>query len=112
MNLHAIDWGIIGLLLLLMIYAATKTRKYTRSVADFLAANRCAGRYILGVSDSMAGVGAITIVAWFEGYYEAGFSLGWWFLIMALVTLVVSLSGWVQYRYRQTREAQTVSLRG
>ena len=103
MNMHLVDWGIIGLLLLSMIYAAYKTKKYTRSVADFLAANRCAGRYILGVSDSMAGVGAITIVAWFEGYYKAGFSLGWWFLFMTFVVLTVSLSGWVQYRYRQTR---------
>ena len=103
MNMHLVDWGILIGLLILMTWAAHYTKRYTRSVADFLVANRCAGRYILGVSDSMAGIGAITIVAWFEAYYNAGFSLGWWFLAYAFVMLVVSLSGWVQYRYRQTR---------
>jgi len=103
MNMQLIDWGILGGLLVVMIWAAHRTKKYTRSVADFLAANRCANRYILGVSDSMAGIGAITVVAWFEGYYKAGFTLGWWFLVSGLVTLVVSLSGWVSYRFRQTR---------
>lgn len=103
MNFTWIDWSIVVGLLVFMIWAAYQTKKYTRSVADFLVANRCAGRYILGVSDSMAGIGAITIVAWFEGYYKAGFSLGWWFLAFGFVTLVVSLSGWVTYRFRQTR---------
>lgn len=103
MNMHLLDWTILFGLLVLMIAAAHYTKRYTRSVADFLVANRCAGRYILGVSDSMAGIGAITIVAWFEAYYKAGFSLGWWFLAFSFVTFVVSLSGWVTYRYRQTR---------
>ena len=103
MNMELIDWGIVIGLLVFMIWAAHKTKKYTRSVADFLAANRCAGRYILGVSDSMAGLGAITIVALFEAYYQAGFSLSWWYLAFGFVTLVISLSGWVQYRFRQTR---------
>ncbi len=103
MNMQLIDWSIVAALLIIMIWAAHRTKRYTRSVADFLVANRCANRYILGVSDSLAGVGAITIVAWFEGYYKAGFSLGWWFLAFGFVTLVVSLSGWVQYRLRQTR---------
>ena len=103
MNMHLVDWGILIGLLIIMTWAAHYTKRYTRSVADFLVANRCAGRYILGVSDSMAGIGAITIVAWFEAYYNAGFSLGWWFLAYAFVMLVVSLSGWIQYRYRQTR---------
>ena len=56
MNMGLIDWSIVVGLLVVMIWAAHRTKKYTRSVADFLAANRCTGRYVLGVSDSMAGV--------------------------------------------------------
>ena len=98
-----IDWFIIAGLLLVMIYAANKTRKLNQSAADFLAANRCAGRYVLAVSDGMAGLGAITIVAMFEAYYKAGFTFVWWGLIMYIIRIFISLSGWVQYRFRQTR---------
>ncbi len=103
MNMHLVDWSIVVGLMVMLIWAAHRTKKYTRSVADFLAANRCAGRYLLGVSDSMAGIGAISIVAWFEAYYQTGFTFAWWHLTFLLVMLITSLSGWVQYRYRQTR---------
>ena len=76
MYLNFADWLIIGSLLLSITIAAVYTRRYTHSVADFLAANRTAGRYLLCISDGMAGLGAITIVMLFEMYYEAGFSGG------------------------------------
>ena len=103
MNMHLIDWSVVFFLLVVMTIAAHRTKKYTRSVADFLAANRCAGRYLTGVSDAMAGVGAISVVAMFEGYYMAGFTFIWWALIREMVIIVISLSGWIQYRFRQTR---------
>jgi SSS family solute:Na+ symporter len=103
MNFCWIDWGIVVSVLAVITVAASLTKKHTRSVADFLAANRCAGRYLIGVSDGIAGLGAISVVAWFEAYYHSGFSLAWWSLITMLVTLVAALSGWVQYRFRQTR---------
>jgi SSS family solute:Na+ symporter len=80
------------------------TRRYTRSVADFLAANRTAGRYLLCVADGMAGLGSITIVMIFEMYYQSGFPGAWWDTIrLMIVPAVLSLSGWVIYRFRQTR---------
>ena len=45
-----------------------------RSVADFLAAGRSAGRYLLSVSQGVSGLGAITIVGLLEMNYVAGFS--------------------------------------
>jgi|GEM_PF-5466656 len=48
MNVSWIDWSITLGLLAFIFLAAYNTRKETRSVADFLAANRCAGKYILG----------------------------------------------------------------
>jgi hypothetical protein len=47
MNLHWIDWTIIVLLLGSLIGITTYAKRYMRSVADFLAANRLAGRYML-----------------------------------------------------------------
>lgn len=79
------------------------TKKYMRSVADFLAAGRTAGRYLISVAQGMAGLGAITIVGYFEMNYVAGFSLTWWGFTTAVVVMVITVSGWVLYRFRQTR---------
>ena len=103
MDLSFIDWLIVGSLLLCMAYAVNKTRKFSSGVADFLVANRCADRYVLGVSQGITNIGAVSVVAWFEVYYVAGFSAAWWFLVQFIAQLLVSLSGWVVYRYRQTR---------
>lgn len=47
MNLGWIDWTIIIVFFTFINGVATYTRKYVRGVADFLAANRCAGRYMI-----------------------------------------------------------------
>ncbi|MEN8663076.1 MAG: sodium:solute symporter [Lentimonas sp.] len=103
MALHWIDWIIIGTLLVLLLGIALLSKSLTRSVADFLAGNRCAGRYLLTMADGMAGLGAITIAANFEQFYEAGFAAAWWGQILAPIGLVLALSGFVIYRYRETR---------
>jgi SSS family solute:Na+ symporter len=103
MTLHWIDWTIIGTLLALLLGIAFLSKSLTRSVADFLAGNRCAGRYLLTMADGMAGLGAISIAANFEQFYEAGFAAAWWGQILAPIGLVLALSGFVIYRYRETR---------
>lgn len=103
MYLEFWDWAIVVVLLVVMTLAAIRTKKYTTSVADFLVANRCAGRYLLAVSEGIAATGAITIVAWFEAYYKAGFSFAWWAMLLNLVMIIAALTGFVVYRYRQTR---------
>ncbi|HBG25812.1 MAG: hypothetical protein A2X47_00035 [Lentisphaerae bacterium GWF2_38_69] len=101
--MHLIDWAIVFSLLLTVTVFAFITKKHTKSVSDFLAANRTAGRYLLSVASGIASVGAISIVAGFEMYYKAGFSATWWQLMMVCVSLIISLSGWFFYRFRQTR---------
>lgn len=103
MNLTLIDWSIVAAGLLLMTLAALSAKRYTNNVADFLSANRCAERYLLAVSDGIAGIGVITVVAMFEAYYAAGFSFIWWGLSTYVIINFISLSGWIVYRYRQTR---------
>ncbi len=99
----AVDWAILGIVYVGLIASVFVTKRYMRSVADFLAAGRTAGRYMLSVAGGMAGLGAITVVANFEMNYEAGFTMAWWGQSMGLVILAVTASGWVIYRFRQTR---------
>ena len=103
MSFTLFDWSIVVALLGLMTFAALSTRKYNRGVADFLSAGRCARKYVVGVAEGLSCVGAITIVAWFEAYYRGGFSVAWWTMVTLLAQVVVAMSGWIAYRYRQTR---------
>ncbi|MCC5834731.1 MAG: sodium:solute symporter [Opitutales bacterium] len=102
-NLHSIDLAIIIVLVGVVAGFTLYTRSYTRSVADYLSANRCAGRYILTVATGIAGIGAISIVAMWEQYYQAGFTAQYWIQMLAPIGLLMALSGWIIYRYRETR---------
>jgi solute:Na+ symporter, SSS family len=102
-NLHALDIAIVLAVLGTVVGSAVYVRRYTRSVADYLSANRCAGRYLLTVADGMAGLGAVTIVAMWEQFYEVGFAGNLWVSILAPLGLIMAMTGWVAYRYRQTR---------
>jgi len=61
------------------------------------------GRYLGLGSDSMQGVGAITILALWQMNYKAGFSGQWWYLLTPTVGIVVALTGWGICRFRETR---------
>ena len=97
------DWLIIVGMYAVIMGSMLLTRRHMRGVADYLAAGRSAGRYLLTVSAGIAAVGAITIVANLEMGYEAGFAMGWWGLSMSLFMTVVTVTGWVNYRFRRTR---------
>ena len=58
----AIDWCIVASLLLVLLCGAVYASRYTHSVSAFLAAERCAGRYLIAVADQMAQLGVITLV--------------------------------------------------
>ncbi len=103
MNLTLIDWTVVVICLSLLFFAVRLSKKFVQSVVDFLSAGRTAGRYMITVSQGMAFIGAITIVGQWEMNYIAGFALRWWEFIMAVVLLIMTVSGWVIYRFRQTR---------
>jgi SSS family solute:Na+ symporter len=98
-----IDWLIVGAFLVFITYMAITTQKYTTSVADFLAANRCAGQYLLGTAEGAAAMGAISVITMFEIYYQAGFSQIYWDQVLAPLYLFLNIVGWIIYRFRQTR---------
>ena len=103
MNLAPLDWLIIAGFFVFVVGTALYSRPLVRSVADFLAAGRTAGRYVLSVSQGAAAVGAITIVGTLEMNYIAGFQQTWWAFTTAVVVLIIAVTGWVAYRFRETR---------
>ena len=98
-----IDWIIIAALPVVLLVAAAKTRRHARSVSGFLAANRCAGRYLITVAYGMAQVGVISLVWFWQQYYDVGFTSVFWGWMEGPAMIILALSGWVIYRYRQTR---------
>jgi SSS family solute:Na+ symporter len=98
-----LDWGIVGALLIVLAAAAVYTARYTKSVAGFLVAERCGRRYIITTANAMAGTGLISLVYWFELHHEVGFAGVWWSSMTEPALIVIALSGWVVYRFRQTR---------
>ncbi len=103
MNLATLDWIIVGMLLATLTGAALRTKRYGNSVSGFLAANRCAGRYLISVAFNMAQLGVITLVWYFQQNYDVGFTSIWWSLMEGPAMILMALSGWVIYRFRRTR---------
>lgn len=101
--MHWVDWSIVVGLVTLLTVVAIGANRLSRSVADFLAAGRCAGRYTICISEGTAMLGAISLMGLFEVHYQAGFSAVWWSMMMFPVMAIISLSGWIVYRFRQTR---------
>tara|TARA_B100000073_G_scaffold79182_1_gene60067 strand:+ start:5809 stop:7869 length:2061 start_codon:yes stop_codon:yes gene_type:complete len=98
-----LDWIIVIIVLAGMMISVNLSRGLMKSVSDFLSAGRTAGRYLISVSSGIAGLGAISIVMFLEMGYEAGFSLAWWGLSQGIIILMLTMSGWVIYRFRSTR---------
>ena len=103
MRMTLLDWVPLAGLLLVLLIATARMRRYADSVSGFLAANRCAGRYLVAVAFNMAQVGIITLVWFFQQYYDAGFTSIWWGLVENPLMIVIALTGWVAYRFRETR---------
>ena len=98
-----LDWSIVGILWIMLVGILIYCQRYVKNSADFLAAGRCAGRYMLSISGGIAGFAVVNSVATFEMFYQAGFSTTWWAMLSAPVGLVLALIAWVTYRLRETR---------
>ena len=103
MNLAPIDWFFVATLLVVLTSAAIYTQRFAGSVSGFLAANRCAGRYLISVAFNMAQLGVITLVWYFQQNYDVGYTSIWWGLMEGPAMIIIALTGWVIYRFRRTR---------
>jgi SSS family solute:Na+ symporter len=98
-----LDWLIVILPLIVVAYIAYRVQRHLKAVSDFLTGGRVAGRYVIAVAAGEAAMGLITVVALFEMYYRSGFAIGFWGSLMMPIGLIISLTGFAIYRYRETR---------
>ena len=98
-----LDWCIVIIPLLIVLTIGLKSQRYVKSVADFLAAGRVAGRYVICVASGEAGMGLISLVAVWEKYYMVGFAINFWSTIATPLGLIMALTGYCTYRFRETR---------
>ena len=101
--MHFIDWLIVVLPVLLVLSVSVYSKRYVRGVVDFLAAGRVAGRYVISVGDMTAGLGVITLVALVEAKYQVGYALTFWEYLVVPVGIIMGLTGYCTYRFRETR---------
>lgn len=101
--MHGLDWMILAIPFLIVTFVTLYSRRFVKSVADFLAAGRVAGRYVVCVASAEASMGLISVVAIFEKYYKVGFAVGFWGTLAAPIGLIITLTGFCIYRYRETR---------
>jgi Na+/proline symporter len=101
--MHWIDWTISALPLVVTIMLIVWSRQYVKGVSDFLTAGRVAGRYLLAVSGYEASQEVFGLLATYEAYYQSGFAYGFWGALNTLAVIIMALTGYGVYRFRQTR---------
>lgn len=98
-----VDWLIVLIPVAFVLYMGLKSRTYIRSVADFLSAGRVCGRYIINVGDLANALSVIGIITIIEVYYQAGFAVSLWSGLLVPLSMIVSLTGYCTYRFRETK---------
>jgi SSS family solute:Na+ symporter len=101
--MHWIDWTLASCPLVVIGFLIVWGRQHVRSVSDFLTGGRLAGRYLLTVSGMEASQGVIGLLAVYEAYYQSGFAYGFWEALNTIAFLVMALTGYCVYRFRETR---------
>ncbi len=103
MKFGMLEWALLLGVLLVFVVIANFTRRYVTGVSSFLAAGRCGGRYLLSTAEGMALLGAVAIVSNLQVKYYTGFASEWFSNLNAPITMILTLSAWIVYRYRKTR---------
>ena len=98
-----VDWLIVLIPVSFILYMGFNSRKYIRSVADFLSAGRICGRYVICVADVANALSIIGLVAYVEVHYKTGFALTFWQRILLPLGMVMALTGYCTYRFRATK---------
>ncbi len=98
-----LDFGIVIIPLMFVLYMAFYCKRYVRGVADFVAAGRVCGRYVISVADITGALSIMSVVGYCEATYKTGFAMGLWNNVLLPLGMVLSLTGFILYRYRETR---------
>lgn len=101
--MHSLDWIALLVPLAAVIGVALFTQRSMKSVAGYMSGERLAGRYLLSVARGELQAGAVVFVALFEIYAHSGFTTIWWSWITWPIGLVTLATGFVYFRFRETR---------
>ena len=96
-------WLVILVPVLSVCALAVRSRRYVRSVSDFLVAGRCAGRYVLLSGGMMGNLAVTTLIASTEACYNNGYAFQFWNAVLTPLGIMLALYGWITYRFRETR---------
>ncbi len=97
------DWLIVIIPTCFIVGVGIYSRRYVRSVADYLSAGRVAGRYVIATADVANALAVITLVAYVEAQYKTGFAVSFWNNISLPLATVMGLFGYCVYRLRETK---------
>ena len=97
------NWTLTGLATVGILALSLYCRRYIRDVADFLSAGRVAGRYVICVGSMEEALGIIALVQMMERNYLCGFAIAFWNITTVALNMIINLSGWCTYRFRETR---------
>lgn len=98
-----LDWAIVIFPLAFVLWMGFRSRQYIHGVADFLAAGRVCGRYVISVADLTGALAVVTLVAQVEANYKTGIAIGFWSNLIIPLGMLIGLTGYCTYRYRETR---------
>ena len=101
--MHTIDWLIMLLPITIALCISVYARQFLRGVADFMVGGRGAGRYLVSAARSEQGSGAAGFIGRYQALAISGFILNWWGFVGTAIGIFVASTGFVIYRYRQTR---------
>src|SRR5213592_1260227 len=101
--MQTVDWILVILPLVVVLGFALYTKRFVKSVADFLSGGRCAGRYLLANARGDSDAGLANTSAQFERILISGFVLSFWDNLFHPVILLFSIRAFVIYRFRDTR---------
>jgi SSS family solute:Na+ symporter len=103
MTLTPLDYGVMAIPLIAVSIIAFRMRVYAKSVADYLAANRCAGRYLICTSTNQLNSSVVGLVVYLEMFSATGASTGFWTAFSAVFIFIFTLFGVITFRFRETR---------
>ena len=98
-----LDWLIIILPTAFVLYMGWYAKRYAVQVSDFLSAGRLCGRYVISMASVANGLAILTLVSYVEIHYRTGFALTFWSNLTMPLGIIMSLTGFVTYRFRETK---------
>ena len=98
-----IDWVITIVPVGFVLWLGWHVRKYIIGVSDYLVAGRVCHRYVISTANMANALGLVTLAAYVEVHYKTGFAMSFWQSLMTPLGVVLSLTGYCIYRFRETR---------